>query len=78
MDRKERIDLMLDVRKSVLMIVTAVFDQIDLDLEDYTFTQDNKKLIRAPRARLALKALRTETLDRIASIGAEYEGDSDE
>jgi len=78
MERKERIKLMLGVRQSVHMLVQAVFDEIDKDLDEFTFTKDGVKLIRAPRARLAIKSLRNETLDRIKAIGKEYEGETNE
>ena len=72
--RAERVKMMLDIRNAVYNLVKNVFDEIDRDLESFTFTKDNVKMIRASRARLKLKSTRKSTLEHIAAIGEEYEG----
>ena len=49
--RAERVKMMLDIRNAVYNLVKNVFDEIDRDLESFTFTKDNVKMIRASRAR---------------------------
>jgi len=73
LERAERVQIMLDIRAAVFNLVEKVFDEIDADLENFTFTQDNVKMIRASRARLTLKSTRKLTLDSISAIGADYE-----
>ena len=72
-NREEKLQQLIDIREAILGVIKAVFDEIDSDLESFTFTKDNVKLVRASRARLALKSTRKATLDHIAKIGEEYE-----
>lgn len=78
MKRAERVEIMKDVRSAVSDIITAVFDSVDEDIIEFTYTENNVKLIRASNMRQIVKALRSETLTCIRQMGKEYEGDDDE
>ena len=78
MNRNDQIKMMVQVREAVYQLIQESFDLMDKTLEANTFKKDDKKLIRAPRARLELKNLRLEILKNIKDIGKEYEGDSNE
>jgi len=78
MKRAERVEIMKDVRSAVSDIITAVFDSVDEDIIEFTYTENNVKLIRASNMRQIVKALRSETVTCIRQRGKEDEGDDDE
>jgi len=73
MNRQQKIKLFTDIKNSLLLILQGAFDSIDEELEKCTFTKDDTKLIRASRARLAIKSVRQDTLRNIKEIGQGYE-----
>lgn len=73
MNRQQKIKLFIDIKQSLLLILEKAFDNIDEELDKFTFTKDDTKLIRAARARLAIKSVRQDTLRNIKEIGQGYE-----
>lgn len=72
-ERSEKIQQLVEIRKAVYNVVDKVFEEILSDLEDFTFEKESVKLIRASRAKLAIRSLRKTTLERLANLGEKYE-----
>lgn len=73
MNIQQKIKLFTEIKKSLLLILEGAFDSIDEELDKYTFTRDDIKLIRSAKARLAIKSVRQDTLKNIKEIGQVYD-----
>lgn len=74
--RAERIELMQNIKVHLHAVVKSVFDEILKELDQKTITLDGKKVIHAQPAKLSIRATRKEVLDRLATLGENYESTS--
>jgi hypothetical protein len=70
---EEKLQMFAEVKNSMIQIVKNVFDAMDKELADMTYTSNDIKLIKAARARLAIRSLKTMTLAHLQYLGAHKE-----
>lgn len=75
MDRKQRVLLMIEVRKAIKGLLESAFDEIDEEIEKNTFQGKDYKIVKSSKVRLSIKALRSSFLQRVEHIGKGYESE---
>jgi hypothetical protein len=73
MSSEERLALLVDIRDAVYGIIKSIFDDIDTNIQMYTYTKEDVKVARVSKLRMQLKTLRAEKLDTISNIGKAHE-----
>ena len=74
MDKREKVLLMLEIRKCTHNIVKAAFDAMDEELKKNLVKIDGKTYISAYNCRMDFRSLRKDTLDAIKTMGKDFEG----
>lgn len=75
MNREQKIALLAEVRNSFIEITKEIFDDMLLNLDLHTYEGKTGKVVKAQKAKLALRAQRQQALDRIKQIGKGYLGE---
>jgi len=75
MDRKQRVLLMIEVRKAIKALIESAFDEIDEEIEKNTFQGRDYKIIKSSKVRLSIKSLRSSFIKRVEHIGKGYESE---
>jgi hypothetical protein len=75
MDRKQRVLLMIEVRKAIKALIESAFDEIDEEIEKNTFQGRDYKIVKSSKVRLSIKSLRSSFIKRVEHIGKGYESE---
>jgi hypothetical protein len=75
MDRKQRVLLMIEVRKAIKALIESAFDEIDEEIEKNTFQGRDYKIVKSSKVRLSIKSLRSSFTKRVEHIGKGYESE---
>jgi hypothetical protein len=70
MTEEQKLILFYEIKSNIILMVKSVFDTVDHELEKHTITMDEKKYIKSATARLAIKGIRSMTLNHLNEMSA--------
>jgi Na+-translocating ferredoxin:NAD+ oxidoreductase RnfC subunit len=68
MTDEQRLMLFYEIKSNIIQIIKSVYDTVDHELDKNTVIMDEKKYVKAAMARLAIKGLRTMTLNHLDNM----------